>query len=512
MDRLPSSVRVGAVVLATALAFVLSLVVLPSVALADDSSMGGIAGDWYPLANTDIRMKAETVQATCYDGFAEFRADFQFVNSGPAQTLMLGFPFAYDPEDQGGLPMGFRAWQDGKPLNVSVGQGTEGTYEAYYLHQATFRTGTTMITVSYLANPSWSSGERFPELIPPECAAAGARGQDGRYDYWLHTGAGWAGTIGTAVLRFTLADDFLGYGVDVKASYPGVENGWPSTTRPETYTKLGDRTYQWVFKDVEPTKADDVELAFTGLFWSVDDSPADANPVSPGAMGVVVTSLQTSNPPDDSGKGEQQYWQGLGGPTLTLKGERPWVKMGIAGNRKLRELRIVPGRNDTFESFAEYGRPKTIKVTLSDGSSSTITLADEPSVQKFPLSATADWVRLDVLDSYPGSKSGDVCISNISLGNEPAPAFRSFDSLISAVSGSTGSGGSSTKKPLPPVTPPDGPGHRPHRPHHHDWDTSHHNHHPGDDHCGPAKRPDPGRHSRHPGNHRRHPPVGGRHT
>ena len=83
---------------------------------------------------------------------------------------------------------------------------------------------------------------------------------DDKYDYWLHTGAGWAGTIGTAVVRFTLADDFRGYGMDVKSDYPDEGGGGGYFTKPETYTKIGDGTYQWLFKDLEPTEADDIEF------------------------------------------------------------------------------------------------------------------------------------------------------------------------------------------------------------------------------------------------------------
>ncbi len=400
----------------------------PSPALADDSSVGGIGGDVYPLANTDIRMESETVQAICYRLFAEYRVDFLFVNAGPAQTLMLGFPFALDdPEGSGAGPVAFRAWQDGKPLPVSLGQGqVNGSSQGYYLHQATFPPGSTMITVSYLANPSWTSGGRFPELTPPAFALPDIQGQEGRYDYWLHTGAGWAGTIGTAVARYTLADDFVGYGIDVKSDYPGVENGWPSTTRPETYTKVDGRTYQWVFRELEPTEDSDILLAFSGITYYAQDLGA-----VPPAFGAVVSSITTSNPlPVDGGEPGWEVIDGSPGTSLGLQGDQRWIRLDVQGDQKLREIRIVPGKNDTPGSFTEYGRPKTIKVTLSDGTSTVISLADEPSLQKFPISGSAEWVRLDVVDTYPGSKSAQPYISDISFGNRAAPRFEAFSELI----------------------------------------------------------------------------------
>ncbi len=394
---------------------------------ADDSSVGAIGGDYYPLTNTDIRMEAETVQAVCYRFFAEYRADFLFVNSGPTQTLMLGFPFALDEPD--GFPQGptaFRAWQDGKPLAVRLGQGpAEAVYQGYYLHEATFPHGSTMITVSYLGNPSWTASDRFPELAPPDLRV-GVQGQAGSYDYWLHTGAGWAGTIGTAVVRYTLADDFRGWGMNVKSDYQGIEGDWPETTKPETYTRPDERTYQWLFKDLEPTKQDDIVFAFTGAIPTADRGTA-----LPPALGPVVASVTASDPTlsQDTGGG----WAVMDGSPATALGPfapGDWMKLAITGDQKLAELRIVPGKNDTPEAFAANGRPKRIKVTASSGASSVITLADEPSVQKFPLSGTVEWVRLDFLDNYPGSDSGEAYLSEVSFGNAPAPAFQPFDTLI----------------------------------------------------------------------------------
>ncbi len=111
-------------------------------------------------------MESETVQAICYRDFAEYRVDFLFVNSGAPQTLQLGFPYEVNPEgdSRGGL-IAFHAWQDGTPLAVTMGKGPD-TWHEYYLHQATFPTGKTMISVSYLASPTVTSGTRFQALMP----------------------------------------------------------------------------------------------------------------------------------------------------------------------------------------------------------------------------------------------------------------------------------------------------------------------------------------------------------
>ncbi len=414
-------------------------------ALADDSSVGGIAGNYHPLANTDIRMESETVQAVCYRDFAEFRVDFRFVNSGAPQTLMLGFPFMLDGRSPEGLTA-FRAWQDGTPLAVTTGQG-ESTDLYYYLHQATFPTGATMISVSYIARPSGVAGERFPESMPEDVRTPGGEpgdlayvGWQEYYEYWLHTGAGWAGTIGKAVVRFTLADDFQGYAVDIKAPVQDSPDQWPYTTRPETYTKVDADTYQWVFTDLEPTERDDIFLEFTCI-------PVPDPKNAPAGLGAVIAEVTTSNPPAtvSTQPGEEPLREGTGTP---LQGKRPWMRFAFPGNRDIREIRIVPGNNGSNDSFKQYGRPKTVKVTLSDGTSSTIRLADEPSVQRFPISGKAGWVRFDVIDSYPGTKSADVCFTTVDFGSRPAPGFEPFATLVGAASAST----ATTAGPQPSTT------------------------------------------------------------
>ncbi len=114
-----------------------------------------------------------------------------------------------------------------------------------------------------------------------------------------------------------------------------------------------------------------------------------------------------------------------------------WARLRIGGNHEIRELRILPGLNQTLSSFTEHGRPKTIKVDLSDGTAATFSLEDEASVQAFPLEATADWIRLQVLDYYPGTESEDVFISWVGLGTQPAPQFAPFTQLIAEESGPT---------------------------------------------------------------------------
>lgn len=419
--------------LSLAAAIMLALPAPP--ALANDTAVGGIGGVAYPLASTDIRMEAETVQVVCYREFAEYRIDFRFVNEGEPQIVQLGFPFAVTESDfMGTAPIGFRVWQDGQLLDVTLGHGVsqqdliDGDASlGYYLHTATFPHGETMITVSYLAFPTVSAGSRFNELAPTEFTAAQITGWDADYGYWLHTGAGWQGTIGKSVVRFQLADSFKGWAVDVRST---DEGGYPgSTTSPDSYVKPDDRTYQWVFEDYEPTEANDIVLAFTRP--NLYGTPGQHVPASYGALGSVEAGTAGLTLTTVQLAGGQMVEKSAGAVWGTAApGKGSWVRFRIEGDRSLQEIRILPGRTDTLTSFTEYGRPRTLKVTLSDGVSSVVTLEDELAIQKFAVSGTAEWVRFDVVDIYSGTKSDDTYISLVDFGNEPAPEFDTFSRLL----------------------------------------------------------------------------------
>lgn len=410
------------------------LLVLPCpAALANDTAVGAIGGDVYPLSNADIRMESETVQAVCYREFAEYRVDFTFVNEGEPQTVKLGFPFAITSAGEMGMgepPVAFRAWQDGRPLAVTLGREvsqddlmTSDDAPGYFLHEATFPRGKTVITVSYLARPTISAGSRFNELAPPGFGTLGISGWSAHHSYWLHTGAGWKGPIGKAVIRFRLADSFDGWAVDVKAAdAASYETGSGNTTKPESYVKLDDRTYQWVFEDFEPTEADDIRLSFTIPYFWPDTYVAvpkgyGAIPTTGGASERLGPNQENEMPPG---------WEAMDGSLQTSWGfSSPgtgWIGVEVVGDQDLEEIRILPGRHDSLGSFYEYGRPKTLSIAVNN-TNTVVTLEDEPSLQRFSLRATTSRIRLTVLEVYPGTKSNDTYVAEIDLGTEPAPAF-----------------------------------------------------------------------------------------
>jgi hypothetical protein len=330
----------------------------------------------------------------------------------------------------------------------------------YYLHTATFPHGETMIRVSYVASYTSGYSPRFGSLAPPELAALQIDGEDGAYRYWLHTGAYWNGPIGKAIVRYRLADSFDGWGVEVTAAEARSFEDQGSVTSPESYVKLDDRTYQWVFDDLEPTPADDIVLAFStpqqslGYFWD-RDTPL------PAGLGAVAVTDATSERLGPNGESMMSPgWEAIDGMPDTAWGFSAdaydkWLQIGVRGNRSLREIRILPGRNDSVTSFAEYARPKTLIVSLSDGTSREFTLQDEPSLQRLEISGTAKSVLIGFKDVYPGTKSDDIYISEIDLGTTPAPKFDSFANMMAGgtpPSTEPPSGAQSSTTSVPPTT------------------------------------------------------------
>ena len=195
--------------------------------------------------------------------------------------------------------------------------------------------------------------------------------------------------------------------------------------------RLDDRTYQWVFEDFEPTDANDIVLAFTKpYFWHgarLDDFPR--------AYGAFATAEGASERlgPNSESEAPPGYEAVDGFPETAWGFTAPGagsIQVGIAGNQNLKEIRILPGRNDAPGSFYEYGRPKTVSIGLSRDTNTTISLADEPALQRFAISGTSDVVRITVLDIYPGTKSEDTYISEIDFGTKPAPVFEEPVSLV----------------------------------------------------------------------------------
>ncbi len=417
-----------------------ALLTLAPAAYADDGRIGGDSGNVRPIASEHIRMESETVQLIAYDGFAECLVDFKFVNSGPAEEVRLGFPFALDDKssETPGIALGgFQAWQGDTPLKVTATTGFDGPFESgWFEHQATFPTGTTFIRVRYVSRPSMTAGVSDMDVTPPEYA--GMFGGTASYWYVLHTGAGWQGTIGRAVVRYTISKDTRGWAFGTA--------GWPTeaSTGPSGFTQTGPRSFQWIIEDFEPAQDAetgqspyDIRLFYNQGYASQENAAAHPEWIKPLASGASASSesplLEWDDPKFSADRAIDSdpvtAWLSKPG---TRSGRGETLRVDLGQTRMVREVRIIPGYARLPQDFTDHARPRRATLIFSDGTQVPITLSDEPSVQRFPVNVTCSSATLRIDDVYPGDAFQNVGISEIEFGEYAAPRFESYDTVIAA--------------------------------------------------------------------------------
>jgi len=419
---------------------------MSGVAVADDSMLGVVGGTVQAVPSTAIRMQAETVQAVLYRDFAEYRCDFRFENTGPASTVLLGFPFELPDSgsDFAGPPIGFHAWQDGQPLPVKVSRGLDAQDEVqFYTHTAEFRTGATTITVSYIAIPTEGVADGVVTLPNGDSV----QGWDTDYTYTLHSGSPWAGTIGTAVLRYSLSDAWVGLSPDddMRERYsvqPGYD--FPSAAEASvalSYTQPNTMTYQWVFKDIEPRLDSqgrspyDLAFSFYRPSWYITPgetaAEADNEPdFAPAPDVTASSSLKVRGreaPAENLVDGDPASAWAEGAPGAGI-GEH--FRVTLDGTQPVAEVRILPGFARTDELFHKYNRPRHVLVHFSNGTQEMLLLKDDPSLQRFKVSVQAEWADFTIVDIYPGTTGNDTYVSEVELGEEAAPEFKPFGQLL----------------------------------------------------------------------------------
>lgn len=80
---------------------------------------------------------------------------------------------------------------------------------------------------------------------------------------------------------------------------------------------------------------------------------------------------------------------------------------------------IVNGYAKTPQTFSANGRVKRVRIQTSGGYERTSTLTDtrDAAEIKFPASKLS-WIRLTILETYPGDRHDDTCISKLYLNHE----------------------------------------------------------------------------------------------
>jgi len=91
------------------------------------------------------------------------------------------------------------------------------------------------------------------------------------------------------------------------------------------------------------------------------------------------------------------------GETITIR---------IEGAVPFRRLLVSNGYGKSVAAYASNGRVKAVEIISDTGIRTTVQLADHTDMQRINLPKTAqDWIRLKIVDVYPGARSTDTCLS-----------------------------------------------------------------------------------------------------
>jgi hypothetical protein len=115
----------------------------------------------------------------------------------------------------------------------------------------------------------------------------------------------------------------------------------------------------------------------------------------------------TYGPDHLMGTGDGAWCEGVAGPgigqNVTIHQDPPQV---------MRTINVMTGYTKSEETFRNNGRVKTALIETDRGAKKTVTLKDTRESQEvvIPKSKVA-WVKLTILDVYPGARGSDTCMS-----------------------------------------------------------------------------------------------------
>ena len=118
---------------------------------------------------------------------------------------------------------------------------------------------------------------------------------------------------------------------------------------------------------------------------------------------------------DCSTKGSGTWAEGVEGDGLN-----EWLKFDFIFPINITSIRIWNGLNKSLSLFRANGRVKKVLITASNGEENTFVLSDKFEEQSMPVSFSnaVNWVKITILEVYPGLKYKDTCISSVTFGQE----------------------------------------------------------------------------------------------
>lgn len=119
-------------------------------------------------------------------------------------------------------------------------------------------------------------------------------------------------------------------------------------------------------------------------------------------------------PDQISGLGDGAWCEGVPGSGI---GQSVTVHQNPA--QVIGSLSFVNGYARTEQTFRNNGRVKRARIETSGGYVKTVTLKDSKEWSHIRISPSSiSWVRLTILEVYPGARGSDTCISKFYMNHE----------------------------------------------------------------------------------------------
>lgn len=366
--------------------------------LADDAPMALLpGGNVQPINNNDVQLLSETIDITMFPTRYAVEVNYQFVNHGKEQTVIMGFPSTREVKvndlkiEANGRVLQTETrpgiWNfEIKSRFVGADMTSLQTLDAFECFEITFREGDT-IFIKDSFKQDYVSGV----------------GRESFY-YVLKTGSLWKDKINSIEIRVhteNAPDEFdLAHG-----------------TFNEGILSLKDFVH--VYKDIEPEN----DLFFTVDIFRDFDISSISSELKPGSKNnYYARNVKDKNKSTAWVEGVEGYGIGESISFVTNTGYNYGTLL------RLDSIGIINGYAKSAASFSENSRVKKLIVKATrewafdyeEGEEPlifTFTLKDTPEIQylKFKPPANATEIQMKIADIYKGSKYKDTAISEISF-------------------------------------------------------------------------------------------------
>ncbi len=130
-------------------------------------------------------------------------------------------------------------------------------------------------------------------------------------------------------------------------------------------------------------------------------------------LGAEISSFPVDI--DDFNVGSGTWAEGVEGDGLN-----EWLKFDFVFPINITSIRIWNGLKISQALYKANGRVKKLLITTSTGEEKMVNLRDKFEEQSIPVSFSnaVNWVKITILEVYPGLKYKDTCISGVTFGQE----------------------------------------------------------------------------------------------